>query len=251
MQEAINALKAGDREGAFDLLRRHLASNPRDAAAWLWISEAAPRPDIQRDALERALQLAPDHPQAAMIRTRLDSLRAGAAPAPAVPAAASAPAPAAEPSTDEVMAQLRGESLRARPSEPIPPLPSGEADAEVVAMGTAKPRAPLRRDEGPSSIFDTEDPDPWADDSAPQDADEIVRNLRNQLGSAYELEGSDADDAWDVPDHAEDELMDKTVSPLAPPQPATGKGSPWWVWLIILISIVIVAVAVYRALGMM
>lgn len=242
MQEAINALKAGDRERAFDLLRRHLASNPRDAVAWLWISEAAPRPEIQRDALERALHLAPDHPQAAMIRARLASLSGGtSAPAP-TPAPASAPPPPAEPSTDEVMAQLRGESLRARPSEPAATLPNGEEDREVVAMGRPEPLAPAPTADEGAAIFSPEEEEPWATEEADGGADELVRNLRSQFA---------ADEGWERPDQGEtDGLMDESLSPIAPPQPAARKGTPWWVWLIVLISLLLVGAVVYMALTM-
>lgn len=85
MKEAIEALKAGDRAGAYTLLRTYLAANPRDANGWLWMSEAAVNPVQQVDALKRVLALAPDHPRAAAIRRRLSTLEGDAPPPPPPP----------------------------------------------------------------------------------------------------------------------------------------------------------------------
>jgi hypothetical protein len=120
VQEAIAALKAGNRARAFTLLRQHLVANPRDANGWLWMSEVAPELRHQIDALQRVLLLAPDHPHAGAIRERLRELNASTRPQPAMldapppaPAKETSP-PLAEPAPslndiDALLARIRGE----------------------------------------------------------------------------------------------------------------------------------------------
>lgn len=120
MQEAIAALKAGNRARAFTLLRQHLVANPRDANGWLWMSEVAPELRHQIDALQRVLLLAPDHPHAGAIRERLRELNASTRPQPAMldapppaPTKETSPPPA-EPAPslndiDTLLARIRGE----------------------------------------------------------------------------------------------------------------------------------------------
>ncbi len=118
MQEAIAALKAGNRARAFTLLRQHLVANPRDANGWLWMSEVAPELRHQIDALQRVLLLAPDHPHAGAIRERLRELNASTRPQPAMldtpPPSKETSPPPAEPAPslndiDALLARIRGE----------------------------------------------------------------------------------------------------------------------------------------------
>ena len=75
IDEAITALRHGDQATAFTLLRTRLAQEPKDATAWLWMSEATP--DIRRkvEALTRFLALAPNHAHAPSVRLRLQQLK--------------------------------------------------------------------------------------------------------------------------------------------------------------------------------
>jgi hypothetical protein len=75
IEEAIAALRHGDQATAFTLLRTRLAQEPKDATAWLWMSEATP--DIRRkvEALTRFLDLAPTHAHTPSVRLRLQQLQ--------------------------------------------------------------------------------------------------------------------------------------------------------------------------------
>lgn len=76
IDDAIAALRRGDQARAFALLRACLTRDPKDATAWLWMSEATP--DIHRkiEALERFIHLAPDHPRVPSATARLHYLEA-------------------------------------------------------------------------------------------------------------------------------------------------------------------------------
>lgn len=76
IEEAIAALRHGDQATAFTLLRARLAQDPQDATAWLWLSEATPDAHRKVAALKRFLELAPAHPHAASVRSRLQQLQA-------------------------------------------------------------------------------------------------------------------------------------------------------------------------------
>jgi hypothetical protein len=82
IDDAIAALRRGDQARAFALLRACLTRDPKDATAWLWMSEATP--DIHRkiEALERFIQLAPDHPRVPSATARLQYLEAQVAKVP-------------------------------------------------------------------------------------------------------------------------------------------------------------------------
>lgn len=75
IEEAIAALRHGDQATAFTLLRNRLAQEPKDAGAWLWLSEATPDVRRKMEALTRFLALAPNHPHAPSVRLRLQQLQ--------------------------------------------------------------------------------------------------------------------------------------------------------------------------------
>lgn len=75
LDHAIQALRRGDQSTAFEVLRTILAQNPKDATAWLWMSEATADPQRKVQALSRFLALAPDHPRAPSVRLRLQNLQ--------------------------------------------------------------------------------------------------------------------------------------------------------------------------------
>lgn len=57
--EAVQTLKAGQREKARELLRQVLLENPNHARAWLWMSGLVEKREQQKECLERALELEP------------------------------------------------------------------------------------------------------------------------------------------------------------------------------------------------
>ncbi len=59
LEQAINALKAGDSARARDLLAQAIQQNPTDDRAWLWLSGAVTTDADRRRCLERALALNP------------------------------------------------------------------------------------------------------------------------------------------------------------------------------------------------
>jgi hypothetical protein len=238
MQQAIEALRAGDKDLAFVLLRRHLAMNPKDVTAWLWMSEAAPEPRMQIDALERVLRLAPEHPQAAVIHERLRVLREPPAqpeealPAPE-PAAPVAVPPPADPTTDELLAQLRGETLRA-PQEGARIVPSPLADTSDEApdfMGEAAV-------ESPGEVTGT--PAPAYTSSPASELDEMVRGLRGDVATPIRM---DEDEAVGM---VTDEEMDTPAPVTDGDVPASRRrGTPGWVWIVLLLFLLAVAVFLY------
>lgn len=58
-QQAIQALRRGQRETARQILRQLLVKNPHHARAWLWMSGLVEKREHQRACLERALELEP------------------------------------------------------------------------------------------------------------------------------------------------------------------------------------------------
>jgi hypothetical protein len=57
LQEAINAIRAGDKDTGARLLADLLNANPRNKSAWLWMVYAVDDIERKRDALERVLAL--------------------------------------------------------------------------------------------------------------------------------------------------------------------------------------------------
>ncbi len=241
MNEAIEALKAGDKARAFELLRRHLVANPQDASAWLWMGEAAPTPSMQRDALQRVLHLVPDHPRATLIRQRIAQL--STTPASLAPPAASAPVvppPPPEPSTEEQLAQLRGESLHVPPlDESFSPTASPEHEEESTPMGTSlgwddeeespSPAISLEHEQASEPVavplvWDEEDlPESEPEESGAEElavSDEVARALRTEVNS----------------------------SEAGAPTSSRRKGTPMWVWLVLLIALVLIALWLYSHL---
>jgi lipoprotein-anchoring transpeptidase ErfK/SrfK len=63
LRTAIEAATAGRREEAHQLLRRVVADDSSNEAAWLWLAGVTDRPDEAQAALERVRELNPDHPR--------------------------------------------------------------------------------------------------------------------------------------------------------------------------------------------
>ena len=92
LAQGIDALKAGDKARARDLLTRAIQHNPRDERAWLWMSGAVETDWDRRRCLERVLAI---NPQNAAARRGLASLASASTSAPdQTPASPPEPVPA-------------------------------------------------------------------------------------------------------------------------------------------------------------
>ena len=79
IQQAIQAVKAGERELAQNLLSQILAADPNNDQAWLWLAACVNDIEKRRYCLERALAIRPDNAPA---RQALEQLAPGAASSP-------------------------------------------------------------------------------------------------------------------------------------------------------------------------
>jgi DNA-binding response OmpR family regulator len=87
LQQAITAIKAGDREKGRQLLTQVIKADPRNEAAWLWMTEVVER-DVDRImCLRNALKINPNNDA---VKKRLAALEQPSAPPPA-PQAEAAP----------------------------------------------------------------------------------------------------------------------------------------------------------------
>jgi hypothetical protein len=87
MKQGIAAIKAGDRERAWNVLVQSLKLDQKNQEAWLWISHAAKDEDEQRKCLERAKAIDPHSELGQQATRRLQALT----PSQAAPAVAIAP----------------------------------------------------------------------------------------------------------------------------------------------------------------
>lgn len=233
MNEVKKALQAGDRERAFALLRRHLAANPKDANAWLWMSEATTNPKQKIDALKRVLMLAPQHPHAAPIRQRLERLtnKQSTVHSPPVTEPIS-PSPPSEPPATQP-------ASRAQPSEPpaieepirTPPK-AIEVEAEPLSFAQEEP--PLLRQR--LGIREERKSKEQSIGSIPP-ADSTVAELRQSLMSEAGMSLKDSES--------------EEPSAPSPPKPPSEEGLPKWVWLIMLVAIVGISALSWIAYNMM
>ncbi len=74
LAQAIASIKTGDKQSATRLLAALLQEDPRNVAAWLWMSAALTEPERQRYCLEKALSIDPGNELA---RAGLDRLNGG------------------------------------------------------------------------------------------------------------------------------------------------------------------------------
>ncbi len=146
---AIQAATAGDRNRAYLLLRRVIASDPSNEVAWLWLVAVAEQPREARIALRRVEQLNPNHPKLPEARHWLEARLSAT--------------PATSPSAD-VSPEVAGMPVVHPPVEtqPTPPVPVseeeigdliqervGEEQVEVPRSEDTAPREPLIEESKP------------------------------------------------------------------------------------------------------
>lgn len=254
MQEAIAALRAGERDRAFALLRQHLMAYPKDANGWLWMSEVAPELPQQIDALQRVLLLAPDHPRTGAIRLRLRELHESTQPQPAIlktppPESATFAAAAPQPSRslndiDTLLARIRGELAAQTVAEPEARTSEVTAVRAATAVATPQPDAQAwlkRADDAPTATWPaTLAPFAGAERAEQYSVAVEPHPLAEPQRSARMYEASPASDA-------------PTVETAQEPGPTVGarRGGPLprWAWGVLLFLILVLLAAVFVAMS--
>ncbi|MBA3534690.1 MAG: hypothetical protein H0T73_22450 [Ardenticatenales bacterium] len=240
VNEAIEALKVGDKPKAFALLRRHLAANPKDASAWLWMSEAASEPAQQIDALQQVLRLAPEHSRAPMIQKRLQVLLQATTPQPtlaSLPAATQENSELAQRASGGLLSRMRRESPAA-PSLEEPERSTGQV-ADIEEWLRTDEDAPHPVSATPISEFRVHHPEAPAA-REPEPVQRVVeeppmpRHPREEMAAAAPLV---AEPPMSKQLRAE---MAAQTSPLPRPTPPQGEKLPAWVWGVMFLSTIVV-----------
>ena len=86
LRRAIAAIKAGDKVSGQRLLAEVIRNDPRNEAAWLWMSAALDSHEQRRTCLERVLAINPDNPMAQQGLARLGrAFQPSVLPSPSTP----------------------------------------------------------------------------------------------------------------------------------------------------------------------
>lgn len=96
MNEAIAAFQAGDRPQAKMLFQEVITADPNNDTAWYYFAALQDDPARRRAALERVLEINPQHQRAREVLASMDAAQASASratPPPAKPSTSSAPPP--------------------------------------------------------------------------------------------------------------------------------------------------------------
>lgn len=183
VNEAIQALKAGEKAEARGMLMAILNDEPQNEDAWLVLSAAVDEPERKRQCLETVLEINPDNEVARRGLGRLqppaEQIEEAAAEAPAPPdavvAAATDPQPA-EPAPAEPVT-FADEEEEVDDAGAVPTFeqktPEREAEAPMEAAATAP--AP------PDAIAEAETPPPDAED----DAADIARSSSRRMVTLF------------------------------------------------------------------
>lgn len=75
LREAVEKIRAGDRESGRRLLIEILRADPQNEQAWLWLAITFRDPEKRRESLERVLKLNPDNQQAKKLLQKLDEIQ--------------------------------------------------------------------------------------------------------------------------------------------------------------------------------
>jgi len=82
LKEAVEKIRAGDRESGKRILIEILRSDPQNEQAWLWLAITFRDPEKRRESLERVLRLNPDNQQAKKLLQKLDEIHKSQDPEP-------------------------------------------------------------------------------------------------------------------------------------------------------------------------
>lgn len=133
LQQAIAAVKAGDKRTGQRLLAEVLKAEPRNETAWLWLATLLDDPEKKKHCLHKVLQIDPDNPAA---RKGLAQLEPPAAPEPE----------AVElPRLEDIAPPLPSEPLVFPPGlkqpagetpPPLPPKPAKRSNLPVILGGS-------------------------------------------------------------------------------------------------------------------
>src|SRR5262245_55941443 len=115
-QQAIAAIKAGDKVAGKRLLLEVLKTDRRNEQAWLWLSQVVSSPAEKIQCLQNVLKLNPDHPAA--IRG-LAALQAGQNVPSSTPQAET-PAVPPEPAPEPELEVAQPPPPEPRPAQPAP-----------------------------------------------------------------------------------------------------------------------------------
>jgi hypothetical protein len=203
--EAYRLIQAGKRRAARKILKPLLERHPRSERTWLLFSYAVLDPNIQRDCLQRVLDINPNNAEA---RRRLDELNAQASSSPT--AAQPLEPPQLSPALPAWLVDKTapvGEIGDAPPesSAGAPPVETGPATAEIATLET--PTAP-----------EAQSPAAPTSESAPAEA---------EIGTAAPApESNRGADAPAGPALAEPVIVDaEVVAPSGVPEPERDAGA--------------------------
>ena len=171
VNEAIQALKAGEKAKARGMLMAILNDEPQNEEAWLVLSAAVDDPERKRQCLETVLELNPDNEVARRGLGRLQS------PAEQIEeAAAEPPAP-----PDAVVADATEPQPAApAPAEPAPPTGESEATGDAASLPTFEQAAPDQEVETPMEAAATAPAPPdaiAAAETPPTDTEDDVERM--------------------------------------------------------------------------
>jgi hypothetical protein len=126
LREAVEKIRAGDRESGKRLLIEILRSDPQNEKAWLWLAITFRDPEKRRESLERVLRLNPDNQQAKKLLQKLDEIHKSkdsepnpASPPPATPAFAAAGTKQERPFLTQDEPELEKSEVISRPEESL------------------------------------------------------------------------------------------------------------------------------------
>jgi hypothetical protein len=141
LDQAIEAIQAGDTPQARELLTQLLKTDPQEGRAWFWLSNCWSEPEKKRYCLEKALVLRPDDPQ---VRQALGELAAQPGePLLASPAGeGSAAAPASEATATTPASEAAATALVSERPAPPPVEPPADAPAETKLAETPPAETP-------------------------------------------------------------------------------------------------------------
>lgn len=145
LNAAIAAFQAGDKATAKSLFQEVISTDPNNDTAWYYFAALQDDPARRRAALNKVLEINPDHQRAREVLAAMDAAQAStaAAGAPASPPKLAAPPPAARPASPDPMPPVSPSGTSSAP--PPPPAPvAPSAGGAGFALPFSIPGAPER-----------------------------------------------------------------------------------------------------------